>query len=207
MVDGATLSEITAEITAALGLACRLLPVTDDSLRTMVTLATGEEIDFQTYFVARHHADDVSSIRFEGWPDATAGPGVIEAIDDAEVVVIAPSNPVVSIGPLLAVGGVETAILEARDRVVAVSPIVAGAALKGPADRLLEQLGHEASVVGVARLYAPLCAALVIDEADRDLAGAVEAEGVRCVVTDTIMRTPEISAALARTVLAAVVEQ
>ncbi|MBA2283393.1 MAG: 2-phospho-L-lactate transferase [Acidimicrobiia bacterium] len=203
LVDGATLSEVTAEIATGMGLACRLLPATDDSLRTMVTLASGEEVDFQTYFVARQHADEVASIRFDGWPAAGAAPGVLDAIRTAEVVVIAPSNPVVSIGPLLAVDGIEGAVVEARDRVVAISPIVAGAALKGPADRLLQQLGHEPTVVGVARLYAPLCSTLVIDEADADLAGAVETEGVRCVVTDTIMRSPEVSAALARTVLAA----
>ena len=117
--------------------------------------------------------------------------------------VIAPSNPIVSIGPVLAVPGVREAVAARRDDVVAVSPIVAGAALKGPADRLLTELGHESSVVGVARLYAEVAATLVIDEADADLADAVEAEGLRCVVAPTIMSSPEASAALGRTVLAA----
>jgi LPPG:FO 2-phospho-L-lactate transferase len=204
MVDEAPLSAITAEITAAMGVACRLLPATDDTLRTMVTLASGEEVDFQTYFVGLQHQAEVASIRFDGWPDAAAGPGVVDAIEEADVVVVAPSNPVVSIGPVLAVRGIEPAVTAKREQVVAVSPIVAGAALKGPADRLLAQLGHEASVVGIARLYASFCGTLVIDEADAERADDVEAEGVRCVVTDTIMRTPDVAAGLARTVLGAV---
>jgi LPPG:FO 2-phospho-L-lactate transferase len=119
------------------------------------------------------------------------------------VVVVCPSNPIVSIGPLLAVPGVRDAVAAVRERVVAVSPIVAGAALKGPADRLLAELGHEVSVVGVARLYAGLAATLVVDEADAALAGAVEAEGMRCVVAPTVMRGPAEAAALARVVLGA----
>src|SRR5207247_10206269 len=114
-------------------------------------------------------------------------------------VVICPSNPILSIAPILAVPGIREAVTARRPDTVAVSPIVAGAALKGPADRLLAELGHEASVVGVARLYAPLAATLVVDEAHAALAGAVEAEGVRCVVAPTVMGTPEIAAGLART--------
>ena len=117
--------DLTAEITAAMGLGCRLLPSTDDTLRTMVTLASGEEVDFQTYFVGLQHQAEVASIRFEGYPDATAGPGVVTAISEADVVIIAPSNPVVSIGPVLAVRGIEPAITAKRESVVAVSPIVA----------------------------------------------------------------------------------
>ncbi len=116
---------------------------------------------------------------------------------------VAPSNPFVSIGPVLAVPGVGELVEARRDDVVAVSPIVAGAALKGPADRLLVELGHEPSVVGIARIYAPLAGTLVIDEADAALAPAVEAEGVRCVVTDTIMSRPGVAASLARAVLGA----
>jgi LPPG:FO 2-phospho-L-lactate transferase len=118
--------------------------------------------------------------------------------------VIAPSNPLVSIGPVLAVRGVRDAVRAARARTVAISPIVAGAALKGPADRMLRELGHEASVVGVARLYTELASVLVIDEADAASAGAVEAAGIRCVVTPTVMASPEAAAALARATLAAV---
>jgi LPPG:FO 2-phospho-L-lactate transferase len=125
----------------------------------------------------------------------------MEALDDAELIVVCPSNPVVSIGPLLAVPGLREALIIRRDRVVGVSPIVAGAALKGPADRLMAELGTEPSVVGVARLYAPWVGTLVIDVADAARAGAVEAEGVRCIVTDTIMNSPERAAALARVVV------
>ena len=203
--EGATLSEVTAEIVDAWDLGgLRLLPMTDDVVATRITLtadAGGEEIGFQEYFVGRRHDVAVSSVRFAGVEDATPGPGVVEAIETAERIVIAPSNPIVSIGPILGVAGVANAVRSRRDDVVAVSPIIAGAALKGPADRLLTELGHESSVVGVARLYASYCATLVIDQADADLAGAVEAEGVRPVVAATIMKGPEESAALAKVVL------
>ena len=199
--EGATLTEVTAEITAAWNLGLRLLPVTDDPLRTRVTVEGDGEISFQEYFVQRQHSVAVSAVRFAGADECRPAPGVLEAIADADQLVIAPSNPIVSIGPLLAVPGIRDAVVARRDDVVAVSPIVAGVALKGPADRLMTELGHEASVVGVARIYAELAATLVIDEADADLASAVEAEGVRCVVAPTIMSSPERSAALARVVL------
>jgi LPPG:FO 2-phospho-L-lactate transferase len=199
---GATLSEVTAEIAAAWGLGLRMLPVTDGVLRTRVTVAGEGEIGFQEYFVQRQHSVAVSAVRFEGAEAVEPAPGVLEAIAGADRVVIAPSNPIVSIGPLLAVPGVRDAVVARREDVVAVSPIVAGAALKGPADRLLRELGHESSVVGIARIYAELAATLVIDRADAELADAVEAEGVRCVVADTIMSSPERAAALAEVVLA-----
>ena len=208
---GAPLSQVTAEIATAWGLELRLLPVTDDELRTRVTVRDDdprpgheqEEISFQEYFVGRQHAVAVSAVRFAGAEAARPGPGVLSAIADADLVVIAPSNPIVSIGPVLAVPGVRQAVIDRRDDVVAVSPIVAGAALKGPADRMLGELGHESSVVGVARLYAEVAATLVVDTADADLADAVEAEGMRCVVADTIMSSPAASAALGRAVLGA----
>lgn len=198
---GATLTEVTAEVAAAFGLSLRVLPVSDDRIETRVTTAEGE-IGFQEYFVQRQHGVPVSSVRFVGADSARPGPEVLAAVAGAERVVIAPSNPIVSIGPVLAVPGVRDAVAARRDDVVAVSPIVAGAALKGPADRLMRELGHEPSVVGVARLYAPLAATLVIDEADADQAAAVEAEGVRCVVAPTIMRDADAARALAEVVLA-----
>ncbi len=204
--EGATLTEITAEITDAWDLALRLLPVTDGRLRTMVTLAEGDdagrEVGFQEYFVQRQHGVPVSSVRFDGAEATAPGPDVIAALADADRVVLAPSNPIVSIDPVLAVPGVREALTARRADTVAVSPIVAGSALKGPADRLLTELGHDATVVGVARLYAPLADALVIDHADADLAGAVAAEGIRPIVAESIMKTPALAAALARTVLA-----
>jgi len=198
---GATLSEVTAEIAAAWGLGCHLLPVSDDTVRTMVTVPDDGEIGFQEYFVQRHHDVTVTAVRFDGADTARPGPTVLRSLADAERVVIAPSNPIVSIDPVLAVPGVREAVEARRADVVAVSPIIAGAALKGPADRLLRELGHESSVVGIARIYAPIAATLVIDEADADKAGKVEAEGVRCVVAPTIMRSPAEAAALGQIVL------
>jgi LPPG:FO 2-phospho-L-lactate transferase len=147
------------------------------------------------------HAVPVRSVRFAGASSATAAPGVIDALQGAQTIVIAPSNPIVSIGPIRAIGGIDTVLSARRDQVVGISPIVAGAALKGPADRMLVELGHEASVVGVARLYAPICGTLVIDHADAHLASAVEEQGMRCIVTDTIMRSPEIAGQLAQVTL------
>ena len=209
LADGATLTEVTADIVRAWDLKVTLLPVTDDPLRTKVTIRDddtppeGAEIGFQEYFVQRHHDVPVRGVRFEGFETATPAPGVLAAIAKADVVVIAPSNPIVSIGPVFAVPGVLDAVRARRPNVVAVSPIIAGAALKGPADRLLTELGHEASVVGVARLYAPAVGTLVIDEADADLADAVRAEGMRCVVAPTIMRDPLAAKTLARIALGA----
>jgi LPPG:FO 2-phospho-L-lactate transferase len=200
--EGAPLSTVTDEIARGWGLELTVLPVTDDPLRTMITLAeTGEEVGFQDYFVARRHAVPVKGVRFAGAPDARPAPGVLDAIAGAATVVVAPSNPIVSIGPVLAVPGVQEAVEVRRDTVVAISPLVAGRALKGPADRLLRELGHEDSVVGVARLYAPFTGTLVIDHADADRADEVRAEGLRCVVTDTIMRDPAAAAALSAVAL------
>lgn len=201
--EGASLSTLTAEVAAAWGVGVTVLPVTDDRLETLMDVAGEGEIGFQDYFVRRRHAVAVRAVRFRGAGASKPAPGVLDALADAEVVVVCPSNPIVSIGPLLAVPGVRDAVAAVRERVVAVSPIVAGAALKGPADRLLAELGHEVSVVGVARLYAGLAATLVVDEADAALAGAVEAEGMRCVVAPTVMRGPAEAAALARVVLGA----
>ena len=199
--DGARLSDVTSEIARAWGIDVRLLPMSDDRVETRVTVEGEGEIGFQEYFVARRHAVPVTAVRFEGAATARPAPGVLEALAQADRVIVCPSNPIVSIGPLLAVPGIEQAVAARRDDVVAVSPIVAGAALKGPADRMLRELGHEPTVVGVARLYAPLVATLVVDVADAELADAVEAEGVRCVVTPTVMSSPEAAARLAATVV------
>lgn len=196
--EGASLTEVTAEITAAWNLICRLLPVTDDRIETRVTVADGREIGFQEYFVGLQHDVEVSSVRFAGADAANLSTAAASAIAEAEALVIAPSNPIVSIGPLLAVPGLRDLVEARRDRTVAVSPIIGGAALKGPADRMLRELGEESSVVGVARRYRDLAATLVIDEADRDLADAVEATGMRAVVMPTIMKEPGVAAALAR---------
>ena len=199
--EGAALSTVTAEITRAWGLDLVVRPVTDDPVETRVTTVDEGEIGFQEYFVRRRHDVAVTAVRFAGAEASAPAPGVLDAIATADRVVIAPSNPIVSIGPLLAVPGVHDALVARRGDVVAVSPIVAGSALKGPADRLMAELGLESSVVGVAHCYADIAATLVIDHADAELAGEVEAVGMDCVVTDTIMSDRHRSAALAHTVL------
>lgn len=199
--EGAALALVTAELARSFGVGVRLLPVTEDPLRTRVVLADGPEIPFQEYFVRLRHDVPVARVRFEGAAAAEPGPGVLEALDGAHTIVVCPSNPVVSIDPLLAVPPVRHHLERRRDRVVGVSPIIAGAALKGPADRLLREMGFESSVVGVARWYASWVGTLVIDEADAALADAVEAEGVRCVVAPTVMSSVPRATDLARTVL------
>jgi LPPG:FO 2-phospho-L-lactate transferase len=206
--DGAPLSAVTAELARRRGIAVRLVPATDDMLRTRVTLAEastlgppGTDVSFQDYFVRLRHGVSVRGVRFEGADAARPAPGVLDAIGSADLIVACPSNPVVSIGPVLAVPGVREALLARREQVVAVSPIVAGAALKGPADRLMAELGTEPSVVGVARLYAPWVGTLVVDVADAAHADAIEAEGLRCVVAPTVMSTPERAAALGQVVV------
>jgi LPPG:FO 2-phospho-L-lactate transferase len=208
LAEGAALSAVTAEMAVVWSLGLAVVPVTDDPLRTMLLVVDGggggaEEVAFQEYFVRYRHSVPVSAVRFAGAATARPAPGVLDAITGADLVVIAPSNPIVSIDPVLAVPGVREAVMAVRDRVVAVSPIVAGAALKGPAARMLMELGHEPSVVGVARLYAPLASVLVIDAADTALAPAVEAAGTRAVVTSTVMSSPAVAAGLAHTTLAA----
>lgn len=208
LAEGLPLSEVTARIAAARGLRCRVLPASDDRIETRITLGSGErsgtEVGFQEYFVKLGHDVAVSKVRFDGIEAARPGPGVLEAIESADVLVIAPSNPVVSIGPVLAVPGIREAVAGRRDRNVAVSPIVAGAALKGPTARMLRELGSSASVAAIARLYRDLVSALVIDEADAARAGEVRAEGVRPVVAPAVMSSPEAAAALARRTVASV---
>jgi len=200
--EGARLSEVTGEIARAWGLELDVRPVSDDPVRTVLTLAgSGEEVAFQDYFVRLRHAVAVSAVRFDGAAAARPALGVLEAIAAANALVVAPSNPIVSIGPVMAVPGVAEAVTARRDAVVAVSPLVGGRALKGPADRLMRELGHEDSVVGVAKLYAPFAGTLVIDEVDAEHAEAVRALGLRCVVTDTIMRDPAAAAALCEVAL------
>jgi LPPG:FO 2-phospho-L-lactate transferase len=203
LARGDTLSEVTAQLARAWGVDVNLVPVSDDPVRTRLQLADGPEVAFQEYFVHLGHDVAVSAVRFDGVESARPAPGVLDAISTASSIVVCPSNPVVSIGPLLAVPGITEALTARRDQIVGISPIVAGAALKGPADRLLTELGFEASVVGVARWYASWVGTLVIDEADAGLAEAVEAEGVRCIVAPTVMSTVERAASLARTVLGA----
>jgi LPPG:FO 2-phospho-L-lactate transferase len=202
--EGAPLSTVTAEIAAAWQVPERLVPMSDDRVSTSIELTDGRVVSFQEYFVALRHGVPVRSVTFTGAADASLQPIAAEALEQGEVIVIAPSNPLVSIGPLRALIGVDARLAARRDAVVAVSPIVGGVALKGPADRMLSELGHEPTVVGVARLYCDIAATLVIDPVDAHLAGEVERAGMRAVVVPSVMSDPQVSARLAAATLAAV---
>jgi len=195
--EGATLSEVTTRLARAAGLECTLLPATDDPLRTFVETSAGT-FPFQTWFVARGHRDDVDAVHYAGAPQARPAPGVLAAIEDADLLVIAPSNPYVSIGPILAVEEIRAALVRRRVPCVAVSPLVGGRAVKGPADRMLARLAGGTTPAHVASCYAGLLDALVIDESDSptDLPA-----GVRAVVTRTLMRDDEARRRLAHAVL------
>ena len=201
---GARLSAVTAEIAAAWGVPVRLLPMSDEPVSTRIEVDGPDgphELRMQEWFVRERAEPPVLGVRFAGAEDAQPAPDVVAVLTEASLVVVCPSNPIISIGPILAVPGILEVLTARRDRTVAVSPIIAGATVKGPADRLLHGLGHEVSCVGVAEIYRAWCATLVIDEADADRADEVAALGVRPVVAPTLMTgTPE-AAALARLVL------
>jgi LPPG:FO 2-phospho-L-lactate transferase len=200
---GASLTEATAQMATALGVPSRILPASDDRLRTILATDDGE-LDFQEYFVRRGQQPDVRAVRFDGVDTARPTTAALVALGDADLVVIAPSNPIVSIGPTLALRGVREAIAaagEADTPRVAVSPIIAGRALKGPADRMLTSLGHESSAVAVARIYRGLVDRFVLDSADAALAPEVDALGMRAVVRPTVMRDDQDRARLAAAIL------
>lgn len=188
--EGATLSDVTDEYTRALGVreTTSILPMTDDTVATLVETEDGV-LDFQSYFVRRQHADRVLSVRFDGIDQATMTPRTEAALASASVIVICPSNPIVSIGPILAVPGVQDLLCETNKApIVAVSPIIGGQALKGPADRMLASLGHQVTALGVATIYRSFLSGMVIDNADAELADRIEDLGMAVLVTDTIMR-------------------
>ncbi|MBA3778714.1 MAG: 2-phospho-L-lactate transferase [Chloroflexi bacterium] len=201
---GASLTQVTEELRRSLGVTARLLPMTDDRVRTQIRTDEGW-LEFQDYFVRRGHADQVRELRFEGLGGARPTPAVVRAVASADTIVLAPSNPFLSIAPILGLDGVAEAIRATGAPVVAVSPIVGGKALRGPADRILESLGGEASALGIARHYAGsvpgLLNGLVIDTADRAAASPVERLGLAVRVTNTVMRTDADRAKLAADVL------
>jgi LPPG:FO 2-phospho-L-lactate transferase len=201
---GAGLTTVCLGLQRSLGVRATILPMSDDPVRTNVRTDDGW-LEFQDYFVGRHQEPDVHEVRFRGADLAASASGVVEAIEAADVIVIAPSNPIVSVGPILAVDEIRAALEAARGRgtrIVAVSGIVGGKALKGPADRMLASLGHESSALGVARIYADLATDFVLDTVDADLGPAIEALGLRAHVTDTIMTDDAARARLAAEVLA-----
>lgn len=201
--EGVTLSQATARVVGAWELATRLLPMSDDRVATRIT-TPDRELAMQEWFVRERCEPPVVGVHFAGAADAEPAPGVLDAIASADTVLVCPSNPVISIGPILAVPGVREALVARRDRVVGVSPIIAGRPVKGPADRLMGPMGIDVSCVGVAREYRAFCSALVIDTGDARHRAEIEALGVRAVVTDTLMTDARVAAALARDTLAAV---
>jgi LPPG:FO 2-phospho-L-lactate transferase len=206
LAEGATLSQATAELCRRLGVPLRLLPMSDQRVETRVEVdgpAGPEDLGFQEWWVGRQARDPVRRVRFEGAERARPAPGVLEAIRAANGIVLCPSNPVVSIAPILAVPGIRDAVLAARCRVVAVTPIVGGAPVRGMADRLLPSWDVEVSARGVAGLYAGLADAFVLDTVDAVQASDVAALGLEPVVVPTLMHTVEDAAALAKAALAA----
>jgi LPPG:FO 2-phospho-L-lactate transferase len=200
---GRTLAEATAELAAALLVPARITPSTNDELRTKIRTDDGI-VDFQEYFVKRRTEGHAWEIIYSGADESRPAPGVLDTIGSAEIVILTPSNPLVSIGPVLAVPGIRDALRQTKAAVAAVSPIVGGKTIKGPADRMLRDQGIEASATSVARLYADFLDVLVIDTIDEALAEDIEGEGVRPVITNTIMDTMDKKLELARTVLEAV---
>jgi LPPG:FO 2-phospho-L-lactate transferase len=201
--EGASLTDLTSEMATALGVSSRILPASDDRLRTVLTTDEGE-LAFQDYFVRRRQEPRVTAVRFTGLETARPTPAVLAAMEGADLLVIAPSNPIVSIGPTLALTGVREAFQRAARAGtprLAVSPIIAGHALKGPADRMLTSLGHESSALGVARMYVGLVDRFVLDEVDAGLAPEVESLGMSALVRPTVMGNDLDRARLAGAIL------
>jgi LPPG:FO 2-phospho-L-lactate transferase len=204
--EGATLTEVTAEITLAWEVKARLLPMTDDPVRTLIDVPAADggppvTMRMQEWFVRERAEPPVAGVRFEGAPAARPGPAVLEALAEADAVFLCPSNPVISIGPILALPGVREALRARRDRVVGVSPIIRGATVKGPADRLMAAAGIEVSCAGVASIYADICGTLLVDDADADRVADVERAGVRAAVAPILMRDADGAERLARRAL------
>jgi LPPG:FO 2-phospho-L-lactate transferase len=204
--EGATLTEVTAEISLAWEVKAKLLPMSDDRVATVIDVAGGgasESVSMamQEWFVRERAQPPVAGVRFEGAAAARPGPAVLDALTEADAVLLCPSNPVISIGPILALPGVRDALRRRRDRVVGVSPIIHGATVKGPADRLMAAAGIEVSCAGVASIYADICGTLLVDESDADRVADVEAHGVRAAVAPILMGDVDGAERLARRAL------
>jgi len=201
LAAGVGLGAISEEIRRALGVASRILPMSEDLCPTLVELEDGRRLHFEEYLARDHAPDMVKSVDLSAARHATPSPGVLDSLAEADAILFAPSNPVVSIGPILAVQGMKDALRTSRAPVVAISPIVGGAPVKGPADRLLRGLGVEVSALGVAGLYREWVQGFVLDTVDADLVPAVEKLGLRVRAIDTLMRSPEIAEEVARAAL------
>jgi LPPG:FO 2-phospho-L-lactate transferase len=198
--EGASLSKVTAEIAAGFQVATKILPMSNDPVRSEVFTSDDRRLQFQEYFVRERTEPEVAAVHFEGIDQAVPAPGVLDAIEAADRVIVCPSNPIVSIGPILGLKGVRQA-LRSHPSVMAISPIIRGAALKGPADRLLASLGFRSTASGVADLYRDFCNVFVLDSTDEGEIAKVESAGMTGVSTDTIMRDTQTSARLAGTLL------
>jgi LPPG:FO 2-phospho-L-lactate transferase len=200
--DGAALSVVTDELRRGFGVSSRVTPATDDDMRTLIHTTDGRTLEFQQYFVRERQQPEVSSVTYSGREESKPAPGVIDALASADLIVLCPSNPVLSIGPVLAVNGVRDA-LRAHDNVVAVTPIVRGAALKGPADRILRSMGFGSSAASVARMYSDFVDVFVVDSRDPLQAEEIAAAGLRAKVLDTMMPDHHASYRLAEEILRA----
>ena len=198
--QGNTLSEVTNSLCSSLGIAHSIFPMTDDTLRTVV-ITEISEMSFQEYFVKNRCDPRVISLRFDSPSECSPSPGCVTALNESDLLVFCPSNPFLSVDPILAVPGVRKKIENFRGARVAVSPIVGGEAIKGPAGKILRELGHEVSCVGVAKRYVDLCDVFIIDNVDADLASTIEKLGMRVVVTNTIMNNDQEKRTLAREIL------
>jgi LPPG:FO 2-phospho-L-lactate transferase len=198
--EGLGLSKVTSEVSHALGLKTTILPMTDDKFESRIITRNGS-VHFEEYFVKNGSVDEVLGVEFPGADAAKPAAGVIDAIKNAELVVVCPSNPVVSIGTILLVKGVREALKQTNARVVAISPIIAGAPVKGPADKLLRGLGLEVSAFSVAKLYADFLDTFIIDTADASEKNRIKQLGVKVKVTNTIMKSLADKVHLAKTVL------
>ena len=200
LAEGKTLSQAADSIRTVLGVKSRILPMSDDPVPTIIDSNEGA-LHFQEYLVKRRTEPVVQGIRFEGADSARPAPGVLEAIHDADRIIICPSNPLISIGPVLAVPYVRELLRARREKVSAVCPIVGGKSLKGPSDKMLAQLGHQPTALGVAKLYADFTGTFVIDPADRVQVGAISALGMKVAILPTVMKTLSQKRKLARALL------
>ncbi len=203
LAAGLPLSEVSAEIARRFGVRARVMPMSEQPVRTFVTLRGRAAMPFQEYLVRNRARGRVERVEFRGLEKARPLPAAVAALKNAAAVIVAPSNPIVSVGPILGFKAIRAALAAARERAAAISPIIGGRPVKGPLDKMLRGLGHEVSVLGVARLYQKLVGVFVIDRADRRYAQAIADLGLKPVVTDTLMATPKRAARLAETVLRA----
>lgn len=198
---GHTLTQVTAQIAQRLGIQAQILPPSDDSVPTLIQLCDGQWISFQEYFVQRRHQDPIQAVQFQNAPQAQLSPQVLAQLEKTTKVLIAPSNPIVSIDPILAIGGLRQWLQHFKGPRIAISPLIGGKALKGPAAHMMQAIGRQPNVLGIAQHYQGLIDTLIIDQQDQHHQTQLQSHGIRTHVTDTIMHTPQHRIQLARTAL------